>query len=289
MLKASLEAMRKMLRLISAILQGFWRICEYITKEIMIKMLQLIGAILQGSWRIGVYITKEVMIKTLRLIGAILQGSWRIGVYITKEVMIKTLQLISAIFRDSWRIGVYITREVRIKTLRLISVILQGFWRIGGYITIKVMIKTLQLIGAILQRFWEIGKDTYTKKVRNSRRSLLLLRIREVLPSARFPDHDEKLNDAIWIAGMKLAEEFDEKKPDQDPDSSMGGIKIKRFRGIYNAHQERVEEIINSVENNKRLQAVQKKNRSVSHRWGYFPGKRRELAAYYREQAELRV
>ena len=281
------EVMIKTLRLISAILQGSWKIGEYITKEIMIKTLRLISAILQGSWRIGEYITKEVMIKTLRLISAILQGSWRIGVHITKEVMIKTLRLISAILQGFWRIGVYITKEVRIKTLRLISAILQGSWRIGVYITKGFMKKTLQLISAILQSFWRIGEDTYTKKVRNSRRSLLLLRIREVLPSDRFPDHDEKLNDAIWIAGMKLAEGFDEEKPDQDPDSSIGGIKIERFRGIYNAHEERVEEIINSVKNNRRLQAIQKKNRSVSHRWGYFPGKRKELAAYYREQAKL--
>ena len=287
LLKASLEAMRKMLRLISEILQGFWKIGEYITKGFMKKTLQLINTILQGFWKISEYITKGFMKKTLRLINTILQGFWKISVYITKEVMIKTLRLISAILQGFWRIGVYITKEVMIKTLRLISAILQGFWRIGAYITKKVMIKTLQLIGAILPGFWRIRKDKYTKEVKNSLRFLLLLRIREAFLNARFPDHDERLNDAIWIAGMKLAEEFDEKKLDQDPDFSMGGIKIERFGGIYYAHKEHVEEIIKSVEKNERVQATKKYYGLVSHRLSYLPGGRKKLADYYRELAEL--
>ena len=131
-------------------------------------------------------------------------------------------------------------------------------------------------------------KFRYSLKVRDSLRSLLLLRIREALPDARLSGHDKKLDDAIRIVGMKLAplEGFDEEKPDLDSDSSKERNEIENFRERYNAHKERLEEIINSVENNEHVQAIQKKYWLVSHHLECFPLGREELAKYYMEQAK---
>ncbi len=163
------------------------------------------------------------------------------------------------------------------------NAILQALKCLKYKLGVKVYVfsmRTLSKINTFLHR--------RTLKIWSSLRFLLLLRIREALPDARLPGHDKKLDDTIWIAGMKLAplEGFDEQMPDLDSDSSMGRSEIENFREKYNAHKERVEEIINSVANNEHVQAIRKKYWLVSHRLECFPWGREELAKYYMEQAK---
>ena len=163
------------------------------------------------------------------------------------------------------------------------NAILQALKCLKYKLGVKVYVfsmRTLSKINKFLHR--------RTLKTWSSLRLLLLLRIREALPDARLPGHDKKLDDVIWTVGMKLAplEGFDEEMPDLDSDFSMGRSEIENFREKYNAHKERVEEIINSVANNEHVQAIRKKYWLVSHHLECFPWGREELAKYYMGQAK---